>query len=34
MRLWPYAKSSHRGSLDNVRRASAIANILAEFNPT
>jgi len=34
MRLWLYAKSSHRESLDNVRRVSAITNALAEFNPT
>jgi len=34
MRLWLYAKSSHRESLDSVRRVSAITNALAEFNPT
>jgi len=34
MRIWLYAKSSHRDSLDNVRRCSAIANALEEFNPT
>lgn len=34
MNLWIYAKSSHRDSLDNVRRSSAIANALAEFSPT
>lgn len=31
--LWLYAKSSHRESLDSVRRCSAIANALDEFNP-
>jgi hypothetical protein len=34
MNLWIYAKSSHRDSLDNVRRSSAIANALEEFTPT
>jgi spore coat polysaccharide biosynthesis predicted glycosyltransferase SpsG len=34
MKLWIYAKSSHRDSLDNVRRCSAIANELSEFEPT
>ncbi len=34
MKLWIYAKSSHRDSLDNVRRCSAIANALHEFEPT
>lgn len=34
MKLWIYAKSSHRDSLDNVRRCSAIANALEEFEPT
>lgn len=34
MNLWIYAKSSHRDSLDNVRRSSAIANALKEFSPT
>jgi len=34
MNLWIYAKSSHRDSLENVRRGSTIANALAEFSPT
>jgi len=34
MKLWIYAKSSHRDSLDNVRRCGAIANALEEFEPT
>ncbi len=34
MNLWIYAKSSHRDTLENVRRGSAIANALSEFSPT
>jgi len=34
MNLWIYAKSSHRDTLDNVRRCSAITNALSEFEPT
>jgi hypothetical protein len=34
MKLWIYAKSSHRESLDNVRRCAAITNALSEFEPT
>ena len=34
MNIWIYAKSSHRDNLENVRRCSAIANGLKEFNPT
>jgi hypothetical protein len=34
MNVWIYAKSSHRESLENVRRCSAIANALEEFTPT
>ena len=34
MKLWIYAKSSHRDTLDNVRRCSAIANALKYFEPT
>lgn len=34
MNLWIYAKSSHRDSLENVRRGSAIANALEEFSAT
>jgi hypothetical protein len=33
MKIWIYAKSSHRDTLDNVRRCSAIANALKEYEP-
>jgi hypothetical protein len=34
MKLYIYAKSSHRDGLDNVRRSAALANMLEECEPT
>ena len=34
MDLYIYAKSSHRDGLENVRRCSALARMLQEFEPT
>lgn len=34
MELYLYAKSSHRDGLENVRRCSALARMLEEFEPT